>query len=114
MANFIIFLDRIVNLYLYFVIMACLLSWVPNINPHYPFFHYIFKFAGFYIIPPFWGVSFSPAVVMVIAALISMGLNKIYIKYFEDKEPKILILTQDELLEKLKEEKREDKKDDCN
>lgn len=116
MANFIIFLDRLVNLYLYFVIGACMLSWVPNINPDYPLFNFIFKASGFYIIPPVIGISFSPAIVMVSAALISTGLRKIYNKYYADKEPKIIVLTQEQLLEKLKEEnnKREDKKDDCN
>ena len=57
MAKFLIYIIRILNLYLYFVVGACLLSLVPNINPNYPLFHYIFKFAGFYLIPPVFGVS---------------------------------------------------------
>jgi len=116
MANFIIFLDRLVNLYLYFVIGACLLSWVPNINPDYPLFNYIFKAAGFYILPPVMGISFAPALVMVVAALVSIGLRKVYLKYYADKEPKIVVLTQEEFLEKLKEKenRKEEKKDDCN
>lgn len=114
MANLIIFLDRLINLYLYFVIAACIMSWVPNINPNYPLFHFIFKFAGFYIIPPFAGVSFSPALVMVTAVLISMGLRKIYIKYYASKNPQIIVLTPEEFAKKLAEENREDKKDDCN
>ena len=105
MANFIIFLDRIVNLYLYFVLGACMLSWVPNMNPDYPFFHFIFKFAGFYLIPPVMGVSFSPAIVMLAAGLLSMALRKIFNKYYANKAPQIIVLTKDELLEKLKEEK---------
>lgn len=114
MANFIILLDRIVNLYLYYVLGACLLSWVPNINPNYPLFHVIFKFAGFYIIPPFAGVSFSPALVMVVAGLISLALRKIYNKYYADEVPQIIVLTKDELIEKLKEEKRKDNDKDGN
>lgn len=114
MANFIILLDRIVNLYLYYVLGACLLSWVPNINPNYPLFNMIFKFAGFYIIPPFYGVSFSPALVMAIAAVISVALRKIYNKYYADKVPQIIVLTKDELIEKLNEEKRKDKDEDGN
>lgn len=114
MANFILFIDRVVNLYLYFVVMACFLSLVPNINMDYPLFHFIFKFAGFYIIPPILGVSFSPMVIMVLLVLISMGLRKLYIKFYADKEPKIIVLTQDELIKKLTEQKQkgEDKKDD--
>lgn len=114
MANLIVFLYRLINLYLYFIIGACLLSLVPNINPDYPLFNFIFKFAGFYIIPPFAGVSFSPALVMAVVALISMGLRKLYNKYYAGKEPQIIVLTQDELIEKLKKEKGEEKKDDCN
>lgn len=117
MANFIIFLDRVVNLYLYFVIGACLLSWVPNINPDYPLFDFIFNSAGFYIIPPIMGISFSPALLMVVLALISMGLRHIYLKYYAVKEPKVIVLTKDELLAKLNEEKDrkvEDKKNDSN
>ncbi len=114
MANFIILLDRIVNLYLYYVLGACLLSWVPNINPNYPLFHVIFKFAGFYIIPPLAGVSFSPALVMVVAGLISLALRKIYNKYYADEVPQIIVLTKDELIEKLKEEKRKDNDKDGN
>ena len=41
MAKVIIFLDRLVNYYLYFVVMACFLSLVPNINPDYPLFDFI-------------------------------------------------------------------------
>lgn len=116
MANFILFLDRLVNFYLYYVVIACFLSLVPNINMDYPLFHCIFKFAGFYLIPPVFGVSFSPMVIMVITVLISMGLRKIYIRYYADKEPKIIVLTQDEFVKKLNEQKQkgEDKKDDSN
>lgn len=114
MARFIIFLDRLVNLYIFYVIGACILSWVPNINPNYPLFNYIFKFAGFYLIPPIMGLSFSPAVVMVVAALISMGLKKLYLKYFAENDSKIVVLSQEEFFEKLKNENREEKKDDCN
>ena len=53
---------------------------------------------------------------MVITVLISMGLRKIYIRYYADKEPKIIVLTQDEFVKKLNEQKQkgEDKKDDSN
>lgn len=114
MANLILFLDRLVNLYLYFVLGACLLSWVPNINPDYPLFDFIFKFAGFYIIPPVAGFSLSPTLVMVVAVLVSMGLRKIYAKYYADKNPKIIVVTPEELMQKLNEEKGKDKKDDSN
>ena len=114
MANFILFIDRVVNLYLYYVVMACFLSLVPNINMNYPLFHYIFKFAGFYIIPPFFGISFSPMVVMITLALISIGLRKIYIKFYAEKEPKILVLTPEEFLKKVEEQKGENNKDDSN
>lgn len=114
MAKFILFLDRLINLYLYFVIGACLLSWVPNINPNYPLFHMIFKAAGFFILPPFMGMSFSPALVMVVCALISMGLGKIYDKYYADSEPEIIVVTPDEFIKEIREKKKEDKKDDCN
>ena len=43
MANFIKFLYRLVMLYMYYVLGACMLSWVPNINPDYPLFNFIFK-----------------------------------------------------------------------
>lgn len=114
MANFILFLDRLVNFYLYYVVMACFLSLVPNINMDYPLFHYIFKFAGFYLIPPVFGVSFSPMLCMIMLVLVSMGLRKVYIKYYADKEPKIVILTKDEFINKLKAQKQkgEEKKDD--
>ncbi|MBD5401576.1 hypothetical protein HDR58_02075 [bacterium] len=114
MANLILFLDRLITLYLYFVVGSCFLALVPNINPDYPMFHYIFKFAGFYLIPTVLGVSISPALVMLVAALISMGLNKVYMKYFsKDKESRVLVISQDELLEKLNKEKRKDSEDDC-
>ena len=114
MARFIIFLDRLVNLYIFYVIGACILSWVPNINPDYPLFSYIFKFAGFNLIPPIAGISLAPAVVMVVAALISMGLKTLYLKFFADKEPKIVVLSPEEFFEKFKNDKSEEKKDDCN
>ena len=113
MAKFIIFLDKLLNLYLYFIIGACILSWVPNINYDYPLFHYIFTYAGFYIVPPFLGLSFSPALVMLVCALIIMGLRKIYNKFYAKDKPEIIIISKDELIDKLKQEenKEEDKND---
>ncbi len=114
MAEFILFLDRLINLYLYYVVMACFLALVPNINMDYPLFHYIFKFAGFYIIPQFFGIFISPMVVMISLVLISMGLRKLYVKFYAPKEPKIVFLTKDEFIKKFNEQnqKGEDKKDD--
>ncbi|MDE6138879.1 MAG: YggT family protein [Candidatus Gastranaerophilales bacterium] len=113
MAKFILFLDRLVILYMYFILGACMLSWVPNINPNYPLFYYIFKLAGCYIIPPIMGLGLGPALIMVVCALISMGLRKIYDKFYADKESKIVVLTPEELMEKLKKQKEGNKKDDC-
>lgn len=115
MAKFILFLDRLVNLYLYYVVAACLLSFVPNINYNYPLFHFIFKSAGFYLIPPVFGFLIAPMLIMVVCVLISIGLGKIYMKYFADKEPKIIVLSKDEFqksVELLNKQMKEDKKDD--
>ena len=98
---------------MYFILGACLLSWIPNINPDYPLFYYIFKFSGAYILPPVIGFAFGPALLMVICALISMGLKKIYIKFYAEKEPKVIVLTPEELVEKLNKQKEEDNKNDC-
>lgn len=101
MAKFLIYLIRIINLYLYFVVGACFLSLVPNINPNYPLFHYIFKFAGFYLIPPMFGVSFSPMAILICTTLISMGLVKIYDKYYASKEPQVIVLSPEEFIKQV-------------
>lgn len=111
MAKFILFLDRLITLYLYYLVGACLLSWVPNINYNYPLFHYIFKFAGFYLLPPVMGFIFAPAIIMTLCVLLSMGLEKIYQKYYASKEPKVIILTPDELAKKLKQTKEKQEED---
>ena len=98
MAKFIIFLDRLVNFYLYFVVMACFLSLVPYINPDYPMFHAIFKLAGFYLIPPVGGFAFAPALVLVVLVLVSKGLNKIFNKYFAQQQPKIIVLSPEQFI----------------
>lgn len=113
-AKLIIFLDKILNLYLYSIIGACVLSWVPNINPDYPLFHYWFVSAGFYIIPPILGVSFSPVIAMIAAGAMSMGLRKLYDKFYKKDEPKIVVMTPEEFMQKMIEDKREEKKDDSN
>ena len=102
MAKFIRFLYRLVNYYLYFVVMACFLALVPNINPNYPLFNYIFKIAGFYLIPPIFGFIISPMLVMLISALIMMGLGKIYAKYYAPKDPKVLVMTPEQFIEQIK------------
>ena len=102
MAKFIRFLYRLVNYYLYFVVMACFLALVPNINPNYPLFNYIFKIAGFYLIPPIFGFIISPMLVMIISALIMMGLGKIYAKYYAPKDPKVLVMTPEQFIEQIK------------
>ena len=113
MAKLIIFLNKLLNLYLYFIIGACILSWIPNINPDYPLFNFIFTAAGFYIIPPFMGMSLSPALVMMICALIMMGLKKIYDKFYAKQKPEIIIITKEQF-DKIKEQneiKEENKND---
>jgi uncharacterized protein YggT (Ycf19 family) len=112
MAKFLIYILRILNLYLYFVVGAGLLSLVPNINPNYPLFHYIFKFAGFYLIPPVFGVSFSPMAVLVFTALISMGLVKLYDKYYASKEPKVIVVSPEEFIRKMAQFEKIKNKDD--
>jgi hypothetical protein len=107
MAKFIIFLDRIVNYYLYFVVMACFLSLVPNINPNYPLFDFIFKAAGFYLLPGIIGITFSPAIIMITLALISAGLHKIYEKYYAKDEPKILVMSPEDFIKKIQDESNE-------
>ena len=113
MANFIKFLYRLVMLYMYYVLGACMLSWVPNINPDYPLFSFIFKSAGFYLIPTILGLSISPAIVMLVCGFVLLGSDKIYAKYFAPKEPKIVVMSPEEFFEKMKEQqnKEEDKKD---
>ena len=119
MAKFLIFLDRLIYLYLYFVMGACLLSWVPNINPDYPLFHFIFVAAGFSLVPPIFGIGLGPALVMSVCALISFGLGKIYQKFYAKKDQKIVVVTPDELIQKLREQEenfikkeKEEKNDD--
>ena len=123
MARFIIFLDRLVNYYLYFIVMACFLSLVPNINPDYPLFNFIFKAAGFYIIPTIFGFLISPVLIMISLALISSGLHKIYYKYYAKDEPQIIVMSPEEFIKKVQEEnvesniqssleEKENKKDD--
>lgn len=99
MAKFIIILQRIFTLYLYYVIIACLLGCVPNINPDYPIFDFIFTFAGFYLVPPIYGISFSPAIVMIVTALICQGLYKIYEKFYKPKEPEVIIMSPKEFFD---------------
>ena len=96
MAKFLMLLYRIVNLYTYFVVMACILLIVPNINPDYPLFNAIFKFAGFYLIPPVMGIMLSPMCVLMVLTLINMGIYKLYKSKYADKEPKIIVLSADE------------------
>lgn len=107
MAKFIRFLYRLVNYYLYFVVMACFLALVPNINPNYPLFNYIFKIAGFYLIPPVFGFIISPMLVMIISALIMMGLGKIYDKYYAPKEPKVIVMTPEQFIEQVKKNEKD-------
>ena len=102
MAKFIRFLYRLINYYLYFVVMACFLALVPNINPNFPLFNYIFKIAGFYIIPPIFGFIISPMLVLIISALIMMGLDKIYTKYYAPKDPKVLVMTPEQFIDQIK------------
>jgi len=102
----VIFMSRLVNLYLYFIVGTCILSLVPNINPNYPLFHYIFKFAGFYLIPPVFGFSFSPMVLMIALVLISMGLQKLYHKYFY-VEPQVFVMSAEEFFDKVNKQDKE-------
>ena len=114
MGKLILFLGRLINLYLYFIIGACVLSWIPNINPEYPLFNFIFKIAGAGILPPVLGFDIGPAVLMAVLALIWAGLEKIYRKYYAPKEPEIIVITKEELMEKLNEQKQDDEVEENN
>lgn len=111
MSRLILILDRLINLYMYYVGIACLLSWIPNINPNYPLFHFIFLSTGFYILPSFLGFIFAPLLIMVLCALISAGLRKLYIKLNKDNKQQILILSPEEFFEKMTQEKMKADKD---
>ena len=74
----------------------------------------MFVGAGFYLIPPIMGISFSPVITMLVAGILSMGLRKLYDKFYKKDEPKIVVITPEEFMQKMNEEKREDKKDDSN
>ena len=112
MAKFVLLVDRIINLYLYFVVIACFLSLVPNINPNYPLFHMIFKLAGFYVFPPIFGVSFSCMIIMMGCAMLSVGLKKLYIKKFLPKEPKVIVISKDEFEKQYVNVKEENQEED--
>ena len=99
MAKFLKFLYKLVNLYLYFVVMACLLTLIPNINPNYPLFDFIFTVSGFYLIPPIFGFYISPMFMLVVLTLISMGIAKLYNKYDKD-EPKVINMSPEEFSKK--------------
>ena len=60
------------------------------------------------------GISFSPVITMLVAGILSMGLRKLYDKFYKKDEPKIVVITPEEFMQKMNEEKREDKKDDSN
>lgn len=98
MAKFLIILYRIINLYLYYVVMACLLSLLPYINPNYPLFNAIFKSAGFYLIPPVFGFIIGPAVILVGLALLSNFIEKYYNEHYAKNKPKIVVLTPEQFM----------------
>jgi hypothetical protein len=110
MAKFILFLIRFFNLYLYFVVMACFLSFIPNINPNYPLFGFIFKFSGFYIIPPVFGMIISPMLILIILTLSIIGLTKLYDKYYAKEEPTVIVMSPEEFTQKLEEFNKEKSK----
>ena len=116
MVNFILFLDRLINFYLYYVVMACFLSLVPNINPAYPLFDFIFKSAGFYLIPPVFGFIISPVLMMILLTLVSIGVRKLYFKYFAPKEqkPNVIIMTPQEFMQAVNEGKIQNLKNNEN
>lgn len=107
MAKFILFLIRFFNLYLYFVVMACFLSFIPNINPNYPLFNFIFKLSGFYVIPPVFGFIISPMLILIILTLVMIGLTKLYDKYYAKEEPTVIIMSPEEFTQKLEELNKE-------
>jgi uncharacterized protein YggT (Ycf19 family) len=114
MGKFILFIGRLIYLYLYFIVGACVLSWVPNINPQYPLFKLIFNMAGAGIFPPVLGFDIGPVVLMSVLGLIWAGLEKIYKKFYAPKDREIIIISKDELLEKLKEQKEDSEVKDNN
>lgn len=110
-SGIIVFTDKLVNLYIYYVGIACLMSWIPNINPEYPLFHAIFKFAGFFLLPSIGGFIFAPLLIMTACVLISQGLGKLYLKLNKDKKPEIIILTPEEFMQKITSSEAEQKDD---
>ena len=113
-ADFILFLSRVINLYMYYVGFACLLSWVPNINPDYPLFHFIFVSTAFYLLPRFFGFVFAPLLVMTVCVLVSQWLVKLYLKLTKDKRPEIIVMTPEEFFKKFEQQnmKKEEEKTD--
>lgn len=104
-------MSRVINLYMYYVGFACLLSWVPNINPDYPLFHFIFVTTGFYLIPPIFGFVLSPLLIMTVCVLASQWLVKLYLHLTKDKRPEIIIMSPDEFFKKFEQQNQIKKED---
>ena len=101
MKKFLLISDRIINLYVFYIVMALFLSIVPSINTDYPLFHFIFVSAGFYIKLPFVGAMFSPMLIMICLVLISSKIRKLYIKLYEKDAPEIIIWTREDFAKNL-------------
>ena len=70
-------------LYFYLILIRCILSWVPNINPNKQPFALIYGSTDWYldlfrkIIPPFGGIDFSPIAAVFALSLIQMILIRV-------------------------------------
>ena len=88
---------------MYFLLGVAILSWIPNINPDYPLFHMLFKFSGFYLLPPFMGLALAPALLMVVGAFLIMMLEKIYDRFYKPEKQQVYFMSSEEFTRRLDE-----------
>ena len=83
MKKFIETLCFIINIYIYYVVICCFLTWIPNLNMDYPTFKIMFWLAGFNILA---NIPILHSFVPVFLICILIAVRKLLYKSIGEKD----------------------------
>ena len=83
MKKFVSLVCNLIDLYIYFVVICCFMTWIPNLNVNFPAIKIMFWLAGFNILS---NIPFINMFVPLIMVLLLISLRKFLYKLVGEED----------------------------
>jgi len=83
MKKFISGICNLIDIYIYFVVICCFLTWVPNLNWNFPALKIMFWLAGFHL---FANIPVINMFVPLLMILVLISVRKLLYKFIKEED----------------------------